>query len=161
MVPHFQQPDHVFMAFCLAFDQLGTKRGYIFFVAKKNLIWSCMDPYCPCNWDAFRDFLLSYRHTSIARLSGWLRAQIGFVEQEPVLFDRPLTQNISYGSASGSCRSHWVWEQSVATSEDWHRTEHVVHLSHSMSWQVHHALSFSSCKMTCISVCKYIIPQQL
>eukprot|EP00434_Breviolum_minutum_P008878 symbB.v1.2.007829.t1/scaffold463.1/size291460/10 len=34
----------------------------------------------------------------------WLRAQIGFVEQEPVLFDRPLTQNISYGSASGSCR---------------------------------------------------------
>ena len=36
MVPHFQQPDHVFMAFCLAFDQLGTKRGYIFCGQKKT-----------------------------------------------------------------------------------------------------------------------------
>jgi len=29
----------------------------------------------------------------------WLRAQIGFVEQEPVLFDRPIRENIAYGSA--------------------------------------------------------------
>lgn len=31
----------------------------------------------------------------------WLRAQIGFVEQEPVLFDRPIHENIAYGSARG------------------------------------------------------------
>lgn len=29
----------------------------------------------------------------------WLRAQIGVVEQEPVLFDRSLRENIAYGSA--------------------------------------------------------------
>jgi len=29
----------------------------------------------------------------------WLRSQIGFVEQEPVLFDRPIRENIAYGSA--------------------------------------------------------------
>jgi len=29
----------------------------------------------------------------------WLRSQIGVVEQEPVLFDRPLFENIAYGSA--------------------------------------------------------------
>ncbi|CAJ1364093.1 unnamed protein product [Effrenium voratum] len=32
----------------------------------------------------------------------WLRAQIGFVEQEPVLFDRSLCDNIAYGSAKGA-----------------------------------------------------------
>lgn len=32
----------------------------------------------------------------------WLRSQIGFVEQEPILFDRPITDNIAYGSALGS-----------------------------------------------------------
>jgi len=31
----------------------------------------------------------------------WLRSQIGFVEQEPVLFDRPMHENIAYGSARG------------------------------------------------------------
>jgi ABC-type multidrug transport system fused ATPase/permease subunit len=31
----------------------------------------------------------------------WLRAQVGFVEQEPVLFDRPIWENIAYGSAKG------------------------------------------------------------
>jgi len=31
----------------------------------------------------------------------WLRAQIGFVEQEPVLFDRPMVENIAYGSSRG------------------------------------------------------------
>ena len=31
---------------------------------------------------------------------GWLRAHIGFVEQEPVLFDRPMRRNIAYGSAA-------------------------------------------------------------
>jgi len=31
----------------------------------------------------------------------WLRSQIGFVEQEPVLFDRPMKENIAYGSARG------------------------------------------------------------
>ena len=105
MVPHFQQPDHVFMAFCLAFDQLGTKRGYIFCGQKKSHL-IMHGPMLPPQLRCFPRLLLSCRHTSIARLSGWLRAQIGFVEQEPVLFDRPLTQNISYGSASGSCRSH-------------------------------------------------------
>eukprot|EP00435_Cladocopium_sp_Y103_P006000 s1478_g1.t3 len=30
----------------------------------------------------------------------WLRAHIGFVEQEPVLFDRPMRRNIAYGSAA-------------------------------------------------------------
>jgi len=30
----------------------------------------------------------------------WLRSQIGVVEQEPVLFDRPIKDNIAYGSAS-------------------------------------------------------------
>jgi len=29
----------------------------------------------------------------------WLRSQIGVVEQEPVLFDRPIVENIAYGSA--------------------------------------------------------------
>eukprot|EP00929_Paragymnodinium_shiwhaense_P066813 TRINITY_DN33563_c0_g1_i1.p1 TRINITY_DN33563_c0_g1~~TRINITY_DN33563_c0_g1_i1.p1 ORF type:complete len:729 (+),score=120.40 TRINITY_DN33563_c0_g1_i1:55-2187(+) len=33
---------------------------------------------------------------------GWLRSQIGFVEQEPVLFDRPLRDNIAYGSTNGA-----------------------------------------------------------
>jgi len=32
----------------------------------------------------------------------WLRAQVGFVEQEPVLFDRPLRENIAYGSAASA-----------------------------------------------------------
>jgi len=31
----------------------------------------------------------------------WLRAQIGVVEQEPVLFDRTIAENIAYGSAEG------------------------------------------------------------
>lgn len=31
----------------------------------------------------------------------WLRSQIGFVEQEPVLFDRSLSENIAYGSSRG------------------------------------------------------------
>eukprot|EP00927_Polykrikos_kofoidii_P000742 TRINITY_DN10276_c0_g1_i1.p1 TRINITY_DN10276_c0_g1~~TRINITY_DN10276_c0_g1_i1.p1 ORF type:complete len:697 (+),score=128.52 TRINITY_DN10276_c0_g1_i1:148-2238(+) len=31
----------------------------------------------------------------------WLRAQLGFVEQEPVLFDRALKDNIAYGSSAG------------------------------------------------------------
>mmetsp|Transcript_70880 Transcript_70880/g.207687 ORF Transcript_70880/g.207687 Transcript_70880/m.207687 type:complete len:679 (-) Transcript_70880:165-2201(-) len=30
----------------------------------------------------------------------WLRSQIGVVEQEPVLFDRSLSENIAYGAAS-------------------------------------------------------------
>jgi len=34
----------------------------------------------------------------------WLRSQIGVVEQEPVLFDRPLADNIAYGSALGRSR---------------------------------------------------------
>uniref|UniRef100_A0A7S0ZQ66 ABC transporter n=1 Tax=Noctiluca scintillans TaxID=2966 RepID=A0A7S0ZQ66_NOCSC len=34
----------------------------------------------------------------------WLRAQIGFVEQEPVLFDRPIHENMAYGAASGLSR---------------------------------------------------------
>jgi len=32
----------------------------------------------------------------------WLRSQIGNVEQEPVLFDRPIHENIAYGSARGA-----------------------------------------------------------
>mmetsp|Transcript_104379 Transcript_104379/g.164716 ORF Transcript_104379/g.164716 Transcript_104379/m.164716 type:complete len:686 (-) Transcript_104379:325-2382(-) len=32
----------------------------------------------------------------------WLRSQIGNVEQEPVLFDRPIYENIAYGSARGA-----------------------------------------------------------
>jgi len=31
----------------------------------------------------------------------WLRAQVGLVEQEPVLFDRPIHENIAYGTARG------------------------------------------------------------
>ena len=31
----------------------------------------------------------------------WLRAHIGFVEQEPVLFDRSMQENIAYGTARG------------------------------------------------------------
>jgi len=31
----------------------------------------------------------------------WLRAQMGVVEQEPVLFNRPIHENIAYGSSSG------------------------------------------------------------
>ncbi|CAE7375379.1 abcB1 [Symbiodinium natans] len=41
---------------------------------------------------------LDYRSYNIR----WLRSQIGFVEQEPVLFDRSLNDNIAYGSAKGA-----------------------------------------------------------
>ncbi|CAE7507577.1 abcB1 [Symbiodinium sp. CCMP2592] len=43
---------------------------------------------------------LDYRSYNIR----WLRSQIGFVEQEPVLFDRKLSDNIAYGSAKGAPR---------------------------------------------------------
>ena len=45
---------------------------------------------------------LDPKKTTWTFLAGWLRAQIGFVEQEPVLFDRPLSDNIAYGSAAGA-----------------------------------------------------------
>lgn len=39
----------------------------------------------------------------------WLRAQIGVVEQEPVLFDRSIAENIAYGSAQN--RSDFeIWQ---------------------------------------------------
>merc|ERR1712137_996821 len=60
--------------------------------------------------------LLRYYDPSIGRLTldgedfrslnlRWLRAQIGFVEQEPVLFDRSISANIAYGSALGRPQS--------------------------------------------------------
>lgn len=41
---------------------------------------------------------IDYRRLNVR----WLRSQIGFVEQEPVLFDRSIFANIAYGSAKGA-----------------------------------------------------------
>lgn len=53
--------------------------------------------YDPTSGHIFFD-ALDYRSLNLR----WLRAQIGFVEQEPVLFDRTLEENIAYGSAKGA-----------------------------------------------------------
>jgi len=47
----------------------------------------------------------------------WLRSQIGFVEQEPVLFDRPLTENIAYGSAQGKCLQDIIEAAKLANAD--------------------------------------------
>uniref|UniRef100_A0A7S2HY67 ABC transporter domain-containing protein n=1 Tax=Alexandrium andersonii TaxID=327968 RepID=A0A7S2HY67_9DINO len=52
--------------------------------------------YDPCEGRILLDSL-DYRSMDLR----WLRAQVGFVEQEPVLFDRPISENIAYGSSSG------------------------------------------------------------
>mmetsp|Transcript_98000 Transcript_98000/g.305195 ORF Transcript_98000/g.305195 Transcript_98000/m.305195 type:complete len:697 (-) Transcript_98000:176-2266(-) len=52
--------------------------------------------YDPCEGRILLDGL-DYRSMDLR----WLRSQVGFVEQEPVLFDRSISDNIAYGSAIG------------------------------------------------------------
>lgn len=48
----------------------------------------------------------------------WLRSQVGFVEQEPVLFDRPIHENIAYGAASTRSMEEVMQAARLANAHD-------------------------------------------